>query len=494
MLSPEKITKIFLIKFIFAFSLLYGQKPTIQDCLGAIPVCTEIYEEKNAPTGDGNYHNEINGFRNGGFSCMDAETNSIWYTFTVNSSGDFGFVLTPNDLNDDYDWALYDITHARCQDIFHLNTLEVSCNAAGSNFSDGFKCNGVTGANGKSNHTVQGGGCSSFPPDRLSGFSPHNDFVPVLKGNTYVLVVSNWTGSRNGYTIDFSPSGDLGIFDNEAPEIISVDPPFDCQVDSFNLEFSENIQLSSIGNKNFVLQGPDGAHAVLVTSNAHTVQGNYDKYFTLRFSPAISATGTYNLEVKLDGQTDFLDLCGNPMQNAMNFGFEIGQAPLLPPDLGPDTLICDGSTLQLNISNPRSMSYLWSDGSSLPVITITESGFYTATIRNDCGAVQNSISVDFANCDSCLVYVPNAFTPNSDGMNDVLQVFADCNLQEFSIHIYDRWGSLISQSTSMDNAWDGMVLDEMAPNGVYVYVLKYQVQELGDVFFRTVSGDVAIIR
>jgi gliding motility-associated-like protein len=485
-----------LLSFVICLSCfsLFAQKPTIQDCLGAIPICTEVYEEADSPTGDGNYHNEINGSHIGGTSCMAAELNSIWYTFTVNNSGDFGFVLTPNDPHDDYDWALFDITYAHCQDIFSLSSLEVSCNAAGSSISDNFLCNGPTGANGKSFYSTQGGGCGLLPPTYLTGFSPFNDYIPVVKGNTYVLVVSNWTGSKNGYKIDFSASGDLGIFDNQAPEIIDFTPPTDCQVDQFELEFSENIQLISLGSDNFMLEGPDGIHEVLVTSNAHTVEGDYDKSFSLRFVPPITQAGTYHLAVLANGSTDFLDLCGNPLPHPANFDFEITRIPLLPPDLGTDTVLCEGSSLQFDITDPGAISYLWSDSTTSPLKSISSDGIYTATIRNECGEVSQSVSIQLANCNPCQVFVPNAFTPNGDGINDVLQVFSDCNLQEFSLTIFDRWGGIIHRSESMEHAWDGHITGDPAQNGVYSYLLNYRAQELGDIFFRTISGDVAIIR
>ncbi|MBX2870713.1 MAG: hypothetical protein KTR30_01395, partial [Saprospiraceae bacterium] len=126
---------------LFYQSYLLGQTPTVQDCLGAIPVCQEVYSEMNSPSGDGNFNNEINT----SISCTAGELNSIWYTFTVNEAGFLGFVITPNDANDDYDWALFNITGRQCSDIKSDPSLQVSCNAAG-----GPGCNGPTGANGGS--------------------------------------------------------------------------------------------------------------------------------------------------------------------------------------------------------------------------------------------------------------------------------------------------------------------------------------------------------
>jgi len=73
-----------------------GQVPTVQDCLGAVSVCQQVYSESLSFSGDGNIHNEINT----SISCTAGELNSIWYTFTVDQSGDFGFLITPNDIDD----------------------------------------------------------------------------------------------------------------------------------------------------------------------------------------------------------------------------------------------------------------------------------------------------------------------------------------------------------------------------------------------------------
>lgn len=483
--------KILFLSLLFLISLaqLRAQKPTIQDCLGAIPICTEIYEEKNAPSGSGNYTNEINGSNDGGICCMDDERNSIWYTFTVNKMGNFGFVLTPNDPFDDYDWALFDITNATCEDIYNDITLQVSCNAAG-----GGSCNGITGADGKSNYANQGGGCDFLPPDVNSGFSAHNALIPVENGNTYVLVVSNWTGSTNGYKIDFSPSGDLGIFDDQAPFISDIAPPEDCDVDSMKLVFSENIQLNSISGENFILHGPKMEHQVVVSSVALSVQGDYDKCFQLSFFPSIADPGDYRLQIVADGVTDIRDLCGNPIQNPESISFSIGKTQLAPPLAIQDTVLCVGESLNLDISNPLALAYMWQDSSDLPTFTVSKSGKYLARVLGDCGWAESDFNVAFANCDSCNVFIPNAFSPNGDGINDILEVFSDCELQQFSISIYNRWGSLIHQSNLQSSCWDGKIGDSKMQSDNYVYILKYQVQELGDLFFRELSGGFTVIR
>ena len=61
-----------------------AQAPTNQDCLGAISVCQDVYVQPNSFSGSGNYPGEING----PISCLGSEVNSVWYTFTIQTSGD----------------------------------------------------------------------------------------------------------------------------------------------------------------------------------------------------------------------------------------------------------------------------------------------------------------------------------------------------------------------------------------------------------------------
>ncbi|MBK8490527.1 MAG: hypothetical protein IPL49_06345 [Saprospirales bacterium] len=243
----------------------FAQNPTEQDCLGAIPICQEIYTQTYSPSGTGNYPNEINPSIN----CTVGELNSVWYTFTVAQSGSFGFLLTPNDLNDDYDWSLFNITNASCSDIFDDPSLVVSCNAAG-----GGTCNGLTGATGGSSYNNQGGGCNTFPPSQNAGFSAYNDLIPVTFGNTYVLMVSNWTGSTNGYTIDFGYST-VGVWGNNNPPVIPgiISGPMQvCPGAPFNYSVPLAIGAS---NYQWTLTPPIGA-----------ISGNGDNNVTITFSQA----------------------------------------------------------------------------------------------------------------------------------------------------------------------------------------------------------------
>lgn len=88
------------------------------------------------------------------------------------------------------------------------------------------------------------------------------------------------------------------------------------------------------------------------------------------------------------------------------------------------------------------------------------------------------------------IYIPNAFTPDGDGINDWFNVQVT-NVGKFEFRIHNRWGQEVFVSQNPSNHWDGNVNGEPAPMGVYVYTLKLQDQQ-GEWHYRT--GSLTLIR
>jgi gliding motility-associated-like protein len=88
--------------------------------------------------------------------------------------------------------------------------------------------------------------------------------------------------------------------------------------------------------------------------------------------------------------------------------------------------------------------------------------------------------------------VPNAFSPNNDGNNDLfcLQGWSAC-MNEFTIMIYDRWGEKMFESSQADFCWDGTFRGRILDPAVFVYFIKatYTTGELV-----TKKGNISIIR
>ncbi|MFT5921739.1 MAG: gliding motility-associated-like protein, partial [Flavobacteriales bacterium] len=72
------------------------------------------------------------------------------------------------------------------------------------------------------------------------------------------------------------------------------------------------------------------------------------------------------------------------------------------------------------------------------------------------------------------VYIPNAFTPNNDGINDVFQPAA-ADVRDYRLTIWNRWGNLVFETENTEDFWDGSNngSDHYAQNEVYTYRVEY---------------------
>jgi len=143
-------------------------------------------------------------------------------------------------------------------------------------------------------------------------------------------------------------------------------------------------------------------------------------------------------------------------------------------NLGRDTTICKGSDAfylsdNINVGN-RNATWIWNTGQTTPGISITAPGDYWVTVNIGGCTATSSIKVG----NDCYMNIPNVFTPNNDGLNDYFfpQQLLASGLTSFKMDIYNRWGELIFETTSLDGrGWDGKFNNTDQPEGVYVYLI-----------------------
>jgi gliding motility-associated-like protein len=119
----------------------------------------------------------------------------------------------------------------------------------------------------------------------------------------------------------------------------------------------------------------------------------------------------------------------------------------------------------------------------------------TYSLDKDC-IVKGEFSVLRKNCGGStipdIIFVPNVFSPNSDGANDVFQAFPTRDAEILSLMIYNRWGNLVFQSSDGQKAWDGLVNGKAVPPDVYIYAIQYRNKLTNKV--QVLSGDVTILK
>jgi gliding motility-associated-like protein len=160
------------------------------------------------------------------------------------------------------------------------------------------------------------------------------------------------------------------------------------------------------------------------------------------------------------------------------------------PDTGNVVMlnICEGETAQLQ-SDSTGLSYLWTTAAISQSIAVSDSGWYSVLIIQ-AGEVCPLIDSFHVNVSVCYqpLELPNAFSPNGDGMNDAFKAKSTYTYDEFSIEIFNRWGLKVYESVNPYFEWNGMDLSgNQLPNGTYFYIAKLSHHENSDLQKGTVT-------
>jgi gliding motility-associated-like protein len=97
---------------------------------------------------------------------------------------------------------------------------------------------------------------------------------------------------------------------------------------------------------------------------------------------------------------------------------------------------------------------------------------YSAIISNQCysSIVQFYVSTEDCNCD---LFVPNVFTPDGEGHNDIFRPTTHHLVTDGAITIINRWGKEVFHSASLNNGWDGTDSGKEMDTGVYFWMIQY---------------------
>jgi gliding motility-associated-like protein len=170
--------------------------------------------------------------------------------------------------------------------------------------------------------------------------------------------------------------------------------------------------------------------------------------------------------------------------------------PAPTPVIAADTVnICigDEEVANLDAGNNTSYTYFWPQlGATTPQVAVTAEGIYTVEVTNAQGCtVTEEILVQ--NLCEPRVFVPQAFSPNGDGNNDVLQIFGNYT-GAFEMLIYNRWGEIVFATNSFNDTWDGTYKGTPAPIGTYAWTINYTSEFFPERSATQVRGAVMLVR
>lgn len=331
-----------LMALLFCAGKAMAQAPE-QDCFNGISVCQPVYSQANSYSGEGTVE-ELDGTNQ---DCLGSgEKNGVWYIINVTSPGNLEFTITPNDLTDDYDFGMWDITGVGCDAIFNYATgttnpyLPVRCNYSGSPGATGCS-NTITGAQWELG-------------------------LPVNAGQTFALYISNFEdATQNGYTLDFSAST-ASIYDTVKPYFASALVKCSFVNDHVEVTMSEPVKCSSLAadGSDFSINLPSGYFITSASSTSCAAGAGSTVKYTIYFNAVLPA-GTYTITAQngSDGNT-LQDNCGNFQLVGETISFTMN--PATPPKIIQiDTPACAGARLILD--RRIKCSSVASDGSDFQV-------------------------------------------------------------------------------------------------------------------------------
>jgi gliding motility-associated-like protein len=198
--------------------------------------------------------------------------------------------------------------------------------------------------------------------------------------------------------------------------------------------------------------------------------------------------GTYNVTIK-----DAANCTFDTVLTIVNTNeFEVKAAG------GGVTVAGQSAELSATTNGSELVTYNWTPTASLPctacdhvVVRPTETTTYTvvATDTNGCAA-HDTVTIEIDNENN--IFIPNAFTPNGDGNNDVLQIYGNLNsIKYLQLLVFDRWGEKIYETNDVNFQWDGVYKGKKLDSGVYLYVMK--VVHFDGTTNRTFKGSITLL-
>lgn len=158
----------------------------------------------------------------------------------------------------------------------------------------------------------------------------------------------------------------------------------------------------------------------------------------------------------------------------------VTEIPTPDGDVGQDSLlVCSGVPITLGTKGSASYAYSWtsvpkgftSEKANPTLTTPDKPTIYIRATKN--GKCTSTDTLQLHLQPEAYIYVPNAFTPNDDKLNDVFLVESG-SITSFSCNIYNRWGEMIYQWNDISQGWDGTCMNKQVQSDIYVYYITAQ--------------------
>jgi gliding motility-associated-like protein len=213
-----------------------------------------------------------------------------------------------------------------------------------------------------------------------------------------------------------------------------------------------------------------------------------DLYNHLNGTPDIGGTWVNNDGTTVTIPISVTNLYNSPYSYIVNNGFCSDTATISTTNIIPDLIgftyspqyILSEQTdvIFTQISSADSVKWLV-DNIEVGSTNTYSQKFLTNGFFNVCLVVYTDNCIDTI-CqaievkDDINIYMPNSFTPNKDGYNDVITPSITGDIEDYHFYIFNRWGNTIFQTDVIDNFWDGTHDNTIVPNGIYTWRITYK--------------------
>lgn len=291
------------------------------------------------------------------------DKNPYWYKFTCFTSGTLGFEIVPSNIDDDYDWQLFDITLTDPNEVYTNKSLFVACNWSGEG--------GKTGANASGN---------SLSICEGPGQALYSKMPTLSVGHEYLLLISHFTDTQSGYSLSFG-GGTASITDTTASALLSSKPS--CDGKTIRIKLNKNIRCNSLAanGSDFILSS---STSKIVSASGINCTNAFDMDSLVLTLDQPLAPGNYTIKSQKgdDGNT-LLDYCQNPMAEGISTSFIV--TPIQPTPFDSITKPgCKPNQVKVVFRKPILCSSVAPDGSDFSINTpgITITGATTSCTNN----------------------------------------------------------------------------------------------------------------
>ncbi len=313
----------------------------------------------------------------------------------------------------------------------------------------------------------------------------------VCPGETIEVITSGALHEISQWNWDFG-NAIVESGNNEGPFRISFETP---EYQSIRLEavhpcgvivYSDSVWVKNISSESITATNLTGCEPLTLTleynaSNVVSVEWTFSDGFVSSDNPVthVFYAGMHDVSLAVE------DAEGCSFLITEQEFIRVFSIPIAAFDVTPDIndpVRLNEASFSFNNQSLHADNYFWQfgDGNESavmnPVHLFTDTGSFTITLISSA----EYLCFDTTTLASIVVipnasfYVPNAFTPNADGVNDVFAIYGPKeNLRHFNVAIFDRWGSKIYEAEDASFEWNGKVHGKQAPAGVYVYNLSF---------------------